>query len=619
MPISPLADLMGSLSDKPLLAVGSGGSFTVATLAAMLHESATHHVGKASTPYQSLADPSLLDANAILISAGGRNSDSIAAFKGLSRRITGRLGVITGSPNSKLAQLAFNDSGTKLFSFSPPFGRDGFLATNSLVATSVLIARAHKVFTLRTDEESSSLGRTPQWVTNPENAHFLKEVMEQETLVVLAGSWAWPAAVDLESKFSEGGLTHVQIADYRNFAHGRHFWLAKRSNSTAVIALVCPETEGIVERTLATLPDSVKSFTLRTNLTGAAGAIDLICQGMHFAGLAGEALDTSLAKPGVPKFGRRLYGSGFRDHKSQSLADVCVARKVMAIGLNSDATQEMALKSLKEFLTNLSNAHIEALVTDYDGTIYDNSKVQTLPSLDVQKQLIRLLDDGLILGVATGRGYSVVRELQRFLPNQFWHQVIVGCYGGASVSRLSHVRNLESSQDESLRTARHLLNSKLSGLDVQFDLNPQLLSIRPAATADLSRLRSMILENLNGRIDDRRIVQSAHSIDILGTLASKLRVVESVVELTRSKDTSAILRMGDQGSWGGNDYDLLSDGPSLSVDQVSADLETCWNIAEPGRRSSLAAASYLKALRKRGHAFRFNVKWTDFNLRTTEE
>ena len=147
IPIVPLSDLLASLASKPLLAVGSGGSFTVATLAAMLHESATHQIGKASTPYQSLAIPSLLDAGTILISAGGNNADALAAFRGLAKRTMGNLAVLTASPNSKLAHLATSNSGTQLFSFKLPFGRDGFLATELISCNQcTVIAGLRRVF-----------------------------------------------------------------------------------------------------------------------------------------------------------------------------------------------------------------------------------------------------------------------------------------------------------------------------------------------------------------------------------------------------------------------------------------------------------------------------------------
>ena len=59
------------------------------------------------------------------------------------------------------------------------------------------------------------------------------------------------AAFDLESKLVEAGLVSVLLADYRNFAHGRHHWLAKNPDS-AVVALASKEETLLAERTLRT-------------------------------------------------------------------------------------------------------------------------------------------------------------------------------------------------------------------------------------------------------------------------------------------------------------------------------------------------------------------------------
>ena len=612
IPIAPLSELLASLASKPLLAVGSGGSFTAATLTAMLHESATHQIGKASTPYQSLAIPSLLDAGTILISAGGNNSDALAAFRGLAKRTIGRLAVFTASPDSKLAHLATSNSGTQFFSFKLPFPRDGFLATNSLVATSVLISRAYREFSSVGEIRFDGLGTIPDWHSTPATLSTIREILAQETLIVLAGSWTWPAAIDLESKFSEAGLAHVQLVDYRNFAHGRHFWLAKRGDSTAVIALASPETDAVVTRTLSTLPEDTKTFVLQTDRSGSDGAIDLICQGMFLVGLAAEQFGTRLTRPGVPAFGRQLYSSGFRQDDTQSVADTSVARKMMAIGHSSKGMLEKTQQSLLAFLEHLTRTRFEALVSDYDGTLYDKSASGTLPPSSIRKELVRLLDEGLILGVASGRGNSVTRALREFLPEPLWERVIVGCYGGAVVASLAEQEEEYLTQDGVLAEAREHLQHALRVMTLHFDLNPQLLSIRPAKVIDLPKLRHLILETLDGRLQGRQVVESAHSIDILGALASKLRVVDSVVERTRSKDASAVLRVGDQGAWNGNDYELLASGPSLSVDRVSGDLSTCWNISSPGLRSSLATAEYLRSLHRRGSGFVFRTKGSGF-------
>src|SRR5476651_652935 len=58
-----------------------------------------------------------------------------------------------------------------------------------------------------------------------------------QTIVVLHGPSTLPAAVDVESKFTEAALGSVQVADFRHFAHGRHHWIAKRGRESAVLAI----------------------------------------------------------------------------------------------------------------------------------------------------------------------------------------------------------------------------------------------------------------------------------------------------------------------------------------------------------------------------------------------
>src|SRR3954471_4703185 len=44
------------------------------------------------------------------------------------------------------------------------------------------------------------------------------------------------AAADLESRFIEGALGNLHAADWRNFGHGRHHWMAKRPSETGIVA-----------------------------------------------------------------------------------------------------------------------------------------------------------------------------------------------------------------------------------------------------------------------------------------------------------------------------------------------------------------------------------------------
>src|SRR5215471_6541039 len=58
--------------------------------------------------------------------------------------------------------------------------------------------------------------------------------------LVLHGPGQATAAIDLEARLAETGLASVQITDYRNLAHGRHYGLSKTASDQVVIALIAP-------------------------------------------------------------------------------------------------------------------------------------------------------------------------------------------------------------------------------------------------------------------------------------------------------------------------------------------------------------------------------------------
>jgi hypothetical protein len=93
------------------------------------------------------------------------------------------------------------------------------------------------------------------------------------------------------------------------------------------------------------------------------------------------------------------------------------------------------------------------------------------------------------------------------------------------------------------------------------------------------------------------VVRSSHSIDILAPGVSKNTLVKQVRELAGEAGTTAVLCIGDRGRWPGNDFALLQEPYSLSVDEVSIDPNTCWNLAPAGHRSVQATLDYLGAMR----------------------
>jgi hypothetical protein len=138
---------------------------------------------------------------------------------------------------SRVAAIAARNRLIDFVAFELPAGRDGFLATNSLIAFCVLMGRAYcEVAGQKPNlpKEFGGLLRDKRLLrrTDVRDSQLLP-VLSRQTVVVLHGPSTVAAAVDLESKFTEAALGQVQVCDYRQFAHGLHHWLAKRPNEIA--------------------------------------------------------------------------------------------------------------------------------------------------------------------------------------------------------------------------------------------------------------------------------------------------------------------------------------------------------------------------------------------------
>ena len=284
----------------PLCAVGSGGSLTAAAFATMLHRW-TLLPSWYCTPYMMSYGPTGWGRATLLISAGGRNSEILHAQVKAGRPA----GVICATSESPLVESA--PSGTHIHATQLPTGRDGFLATNTLLATCVWLARAY----------GRRVSCLPEYdmvwpgLMEPGFGGIVRQaaraIAGKRYLLVLADEWGWPAAVDMESKFHESGLAAVQIADWRNFAHGRHHWLAVNGTETAVVALVTPWSTMLADRTLGILPEEILVARLEAPTDDAAGSLNLLVQAMHLVGEFGAARGVDPGKPKVAEFGRRIH------------------------------------------------------------------------------------------------------------------------------------------------------------------------------------------------------------------------------------------------------------------------------------------------------------------------
>jgi hypothetical protein len=608
-PVTPLVDWVKVSAALPLAAVGSGGSLTTAHLGCFLHEAYTGRLARAVTPLELSASPLCLSRlGLLLVTAGGNNPDILSSYLHARAHEPRSLAVACARTGSLLADRAREGHEVSLLEFDLPTGKDGFLATNSLLATSVLLARAYACAW----PNAPPLPPTLAALVHPgqEEEDFLallaencRPLWERETLVVLHGKAGSVVAIDLESRFTEAALGQVQVADFRNLAHGRHHWLARNEASTAILALVSPADEVLAERTLRLLPKVVPARTVHLPADGFSGTLAGVVAGMHIAGLAGKARGIDPGRPRVPNFGRRLYHLRLPT-PAEAPGDLppgeaaAIERKSGLTVANLRNRGELSgwLQAYGSFTASLRAARFRAVVFDYDGTLCGASDRYSGLRADLVGHLVRLLRGGVAVGIATGRGKSVRNDLRLAIADTaLWDKVLLGYHNGGEIAALS---------DESV-PPEGPLDAALAPLEAPLRGHPRLAG-RAAVEA---KLRQIALEFGAGVAPDEAwaaveqvvrasatqvtLVRSSHSIDVLAPGVSKAALVERLSQKVAGGD---VLCLGDRGRWPGNDHQLLAGQFGLSVDEVSPDPLACWNLAPPGARGVEAALYYLERL-----------------------
>lgn len=450
---------------RPLIVIGSGGSLSSACLAAGLHQFRRLGISYFDTPL--LAQEALSNsrqANILIISARGRNPDVLGFAKSdvqaESHSVT-TLCCMKGSPLSK--QVAAYRKGAA-FEFDNPSGKDGYLATNSLVALNTILARAYSVEADLPDSwaeiaDWSNLDRALN-----EARTNLAPAIEQRHLMLLFGLDTRSAAVDFESKFNESGLASVQVTDYRNFAHGRHLWL-HRHPETPVLMFVSPRDKDLALKTRAKLPKDSAVFVIETNLIGVGASLEMQAAVFQMVSSFAKARGWDPGRPTVPEFGRKLYHLNAYTRLSQSSKSAAISRKQASrrsAGLAEIGPTEW-LGLYENAKSSFEMTRFTECVLDYDGTLCDHqARFGGLPN-EVCKVLIALLAKEIKVGVATGRAKSVRTALIEALPKNFWRNVTVAYYNGSLVLPLSDAAglNVDVPANRNLSRASSLLKKAL--------------------------------------------------------------------------------------------------------------------------------------------------------------
>jgi len=603
----------------PMVAIGSGGSFTSAYMAASLHQDSFCRLARPITPLEAAYSPRLENTAVLFLTAEGKNPDILGAFELVVRREPRHLIVLCASSETPLAAVARNYRFVRVVELDVPTGKDGFVATNSLVASAVLLTRAYVEAARLTLNLPASLTHllNPRH-TMTQTLRLLERsalrTLQRDNFIVLHGPTCHAAAVDLESKFSEAALGTVQLSDYRNFAHGRHHWLHKHHNTSGIIAFISPTDIPLAERTLALIPHSVPITRIPIAYTDLVGSLSALIYTLHITAIAGKIRGIDPGQPRIPLFGRKIYHLKHQRIWTEAYSDLRPT-EAAAIWRKSgkdlrllfhDGTIELWKTLLRVFINQLANTYFQGIICDYDGTLCEPG--QRLDG-QISERLNFLLRKGYAVAIATGRGKSVRDDLRRFIDRQYWPRILIGFYNGADISTLdddSHPDTHSPPSPALTPVVNAIKADPYWAMQGELTFRKWQVTLKPSNPLDDSLWDAAARLS---RATGTTLVRSSHSIDIVPSGVSKTNLTQRLIQdLSAQSKSQHILILGDLGRPPGNDADLLASPFGLSVDEVSRDPKTCWNLALPGHRGVQASLDYLNAVVGRRYGFVLDVK-----------
>jgi len=595
-----------SCADRSVVAIGSGGSFTAATYVAGLHERKYAKLSRAATPLDVITGVANGDFASIYLSAEGYNNDILAAAQAHHGTEKGSI-ALTLVPANPLLDYCESSGVATPVRFDIPWQKDGYLATNTLVAMMALFGRAYadEVFVAELVDD--------RWIEARRNELAKSEAMSRivsgADVIVLYGSAGKVAAIDLESKFSEAALGACQPVDYRQFAHGRHLQLAQQK-LPVVIAFGSEEDEPLMHASLEHFPSTVPVLRVKLPTGYAIGELAGVIYAMLIVESVSRARQIDVGQPQVSSFGRALYGTDVRDTVKRFVHEVPPVLRHKVPGLQAEQVRSW-VRAADAFIARLEQARFAGIVCDFDGTCcYTPRRWEGLDHR-LTGEFARILHAGLKVAFATGRGDSIQTTLCRTLNRQYWPQVFMGYFSGSSISWLDQEfrEPVVDARFLQLRAwlAEHCLVSQ-SLEDVK--VGGGQMSIRLSGNLSRDALTSAIAYwiNLTGYCG-WRVFCSGHSVDVLTEAVGKQSVVDRFAQQLGADPSEEILRIGDAGHFSGNDYELLSGGLGLSVAKTSPLKASCWNLLPEGVHGAAGTQYYLSALEADNGKARFSQKF----------
>jgi hypothetical protein len=596
---------------QPLIAVGSGGSYSACHYASLLYNKYCG-MGMTSTPLglQSFNADTLCSSKLLFISANGRNKDILLAFKQAKEYGAVHLASFSTTLNNPLQHLCDACASFKCIGYDIPNKKDGFLATNTLLAFFALLYKAYHT-------NSSSLKDLD--ICNSYELPF--DVRDISKFIVIFGRYGEPVAYDIESKFSEAALGSVLLSDFRNFGHGRHHWFDKQRKGSCIVCITSHEDEELADKTIKTMPADIPVIRLASKREGVLATIELLTQAFRFVEQVGNARGIDPGQPGVPNYGTQMYNLNYatilkRTRKKIEDSNAAILRKlhVPSMEVVEYSVLQTYSNKLLEYVNRLNAQTYSHIVFDYDGTLNQTDKILRYSSkMDdrIVSLLVNLLERRIHITIVSGRGGSLKDTLVKNIPQKYWTFIDIGQYNGTLIRCLNDCA-MEKDTPMSKQPLAKDLETLIATLKEDcpwLEVDAQGKNIKENGcqlTIKNQRYPNEVRDYceeiiLSKGLDTLHLWVSSHSMDVvISKMADKRNAVTDIDGTT--------LCIGDCGDVKGNDYLLLSTQYSLSVDKVSYSADSCWNIAPAGKRGLEATIFYLRQLILSDGTFKTNFK-----------
>jgi HAD superfamily hydrolase (TIGR01484 family) len=387
-------------------------------------------------------------------------------------------------------------------------------------------------------------------------------------------------------------------------------WFAKRPAETILMSLTGVESRAIWEDLERLLPSEVRRVSFdRGNCGRFQNALGIL-HALTIVEAFGVATGVDPGKPGVGAFAKDIYESPFLKELSKELSAAVRHKYAKYIAHDDPSSCDVDMvQNFAAFKARLASREFAGLVLDYDGTIVTTEGRFQPPSTEMIEELSRLLDDGIPIAIATGRGGSAGEDLREVIPKAHHPKFLIGYYNGAYIRPLSvDIRN----EPPPTHSVVSEVGTWLAG---NADLFKEYVfkNSHVQVTIDFAKLHNVDEFETRFRSDFSavarvRVSRSGHTVDICPVETCKTAVVKALADLAGAS-VESILCIGDSGGHFGNDHVMLGTLNGISVDDVCHRPDVCWSLFGATMTGPRALVHILRSLRRgSGGRIQLNVE-----------